>query len=40
LQQGEDFAVDGVERGHWDELSGICGSLETYTNLSGYGAKN
>jgi hypothetical protein len=39
LQQGEDFAVDGVERGHWDKL-GLNGSqVVFYPNLKGFVAK-
>src|SRR6202795_3079484 len=39
LQQAEDFAVDGVERLHWNKLGYEGEALEFYTNNRRYGAK-
>jgi len=33
LQQAEDFAVDGVERVHWDKLGLFCFGVVIYPNF-------
>jgi hypothetical protein len=36
----EDFAVDGIEVGHWDKIHIIDNLVGIYPNTGGYGAKN
>ena len=39
LKDGEDFAVDGVEVGHWDEVTKNGQDVAKYTNIAENGAK-
>jgi len=39
LEDGQDFAIDGVERCHWDEWLEMALGLVNYTNNIAYGAK-